>query len=44
MSVYTYSLLDESASNNSSSDNKERSIERLKGMARTSNGKFEVKW
>lgn len=44
VSVYTYSLLDESASNNSSSDNKERSIERLKEMARTSNGKFEVKW
>lgn len=41
VSVYTYSLLGES---NNSSELKTRSVNRLQEMARTSNGKFEVKW
>lgn len=40
VSVYTYSLLGES---NNSSELKTRSVNRLQEMARTSNGKFEVK-
>ena len=42
VSVYTYSLLGEST-NSSSSAKIERSVQRLKEMAQTSNGKFEVK-
>lgn len=41
VSVYTYSLLGES---NNSSELKTRSVNKLQEMARTSNGKFEVKW
>ena len=40
--MYTYSLLGEST-NSSSSAKIERSVQRLKEMAQTSNGKFEVK-
>lgn len=41
VSVYAYSLLGESSN---SSELKTRSVNRLQEMARTSNGKFEVKW
>ena len=43
VSVYTYSLLGESA-NSSADAERERSVQRLKEMARTTDGKFEVKW
>lgn len=41
ISVYTYSLLGESTDSSYDAD-KERSVKRLREMARTSNGKFEV--
>ena len=40
ISVYTYSLLGETSSNISAMD--EHSVNRLKQMARTTNGKYEV--
>ena len=43
VSVYTYSLMGESV-NSSSDAKKKRSVERLKEMAQTTNGKFEVKF
>ena len=41
VSVYTYSLMGESV-NSSSDARKKRSVQRLKEMAQTTNGKFEV--
>ena len=41
VSVYTYSLMGESV-NSSSDAKKKRSVQRLKEMAQTTNGKFEV--
>ena len=41
VSVYTYSLMGESL-NSSSDAKKKRSVQRLKEMAQTTNGKFEV--
>ena len=43
VSVYTYSLMGESV-NSSSDAKKKRSLQRLKEMAQTTNGKFEVKF
>ena len=43
VSVYTYSLMGESV-NSSSDAKKKRSVQRLKEMAQTTNGKFEVKF
>ena len=43
VSVYTYSLMGESV-NSSSDARKKRSVQRLKEMAQTTNGKFEVKF
>ena len=42
VSVYTYSSMGESV-NSSSDAKKKRSVQRLKEMAQTTNGKFEVK-
>ena len=43
VNVYTYSLMGESV-NSSSDAKKKRSVQRLKEMAQTTNGKFEVKF
>ena len=43
VSVYTYSLMGESV-NGSSDAKKKRSVQRLKEMAQTTNGKFEVQF
>ena len=43
VSVYTYSLMGESV-NSSSDAKKKRSVQRLKEMAQTTNGKLEVKF